>query len=93
MPNYEIDIWSYDVWGNEEEGYTVNDRSRETTLHYDHKPTDKEIDELIEQYFGHSRDGVTVDNGIGDDTHYEVILDDNENTEYPLGQILIEEVI
>jgi hypothetical protein len=92
MANFEIDIWSYDTWGNEEDGYTVNDRCRITTLEQDHAPTDEEINTIIEEYFGTEKDGVSVDGGIGDDMHYEIILDDDENTDYPLGQILIEKV-
>ena len=38
-------VWSYDVWGNDEDGYSVNDRSE---ISYGEFSPDKSDDENIE---------------------------------------------
>lgn len=80
-------VWSYDTWGNDQEGYTVNDRSEEGTIELPGEPTDADIMTAIEPYFDISR--VTIDNGISDDTVIEIVLEEDDG--YPVGQLVIED--
>jgi hypothetical protein len=87
-PVSTYEIWSYDVWGNEDNGYEVNDRFN---LHREYPSdneslTDEEIKGIIEEYFG-DPDYITVDNRTGDGEHIYLVLDDDENTDYPIGEI------
>lgn len=82
------DIWSYDVWGNEEEGYQVNDRSRlDTITTLTNEITDGRLEQIIQDYFG-DPDKIQVDNGCSDDEHIYLVLTDDEVTDYPIGEII-----
>ena len=88
---YEIEIWSYDTWGNEEEGYTVNDRCKIGTMKTRKIPSDKKIQEIINDYFSDENE-VSIDHGCSDETHIYLVRNSEEYSDYPEGEILIEEV-
>jgi hypothetical protein len=81
-----IEIWTYDVWGNEEDGYEVNDRSKVDTIETDlTELTDAKIKELISDYF---LDPENIDtDGYGDEKHVYLVFNDDEHSDYPLGEI------
>lgn len=82
------EIWSYDVWGNEEEGYTVNDRCKLDTIDTESgELPDEIIEQLIRDYFG-DPEYITVDHGISDDEHIYLVLNDEEVSDYPAGEII-----
>jgi hypothetical protein len=82
----EYTVWSYDVWGNDEDGYTVNDRSEIGSGEVSDNVTDDEIREIIRDNFDETR--VCIDHGISDDHNIEIVLEEDEY--YPVGQIVIE---
>ena len=84
MVDHEWTVWSYDTWGNEEDGYSVNDRSEIGTVILPDNPTDAQINEAVGEYFDISR--VCIDNGISDDTTIEIVLEEDEG--YPVGQLV-----
>jgi hypothetical protein len=74
-------FWSYDVWGNDEEGYTVNDRTEMCDIITDNDSPD--IDEINEVLT--LNDDVTIDEGITTDEIIELISGDDEK---PYGQLV-----
>ena len=83
-------VWSYDVWGNDEDGYSVNDRSEIDSGEFSPDKTDDEnISEIIDNNFDVTE--VEIDNGISSDENIEIVLKSDGG--YPVGQIEIEEVI
>ena len=79
----EWHVWSYDIWGNDEDGYDVNDRSEIGAVELPENPTDAQINEAIGEYFDTSI--VCIDEGASDDMHIEIVLKEDE--EYPVGMI------
>jgi hypothetical protein len=88
------ELWTYDVWGNERDGYEVNDRScfdREypMTLKVEtaSQGTDLEFtfayptDRQIRNAFGIGKYRITLD---GDDTHIYITADVSG---YPVGEL------
>jgi len=84
-----IEVWTYDVWGNEEDGYEVNDRSKISEYETDlTELSDKDIKEIIaEQFF---EPETICDDGNGDDQHIYLVLNDKEHSDYPLGEIYLD---
>ena len=84
-----IEVWTYDVWGNEEDGYEVNDRSKIAEYETDLiELSDKDIKEIIEENFFHPE---TIDSdGNGDDQHVYLVLNDTDHSDYPLGEIYLD---
>lgn len=90
------EIWTYDVWGNADDGYEVNDRSCQDR-HYEltlpieinNIGTEREFesayptDEQIRDMFGVD---AVIDRGIGDDVSIYITLGNDEG--YPLGEML-----
>ena len=83
-----IEIWLYDVWGNEEDGYEVNDRTKiseyETELI---SLTDEGVREIISDEFLNY--AAISDDGNGDNQHAYLVLNDKKHTDYPLGEIYL----
>ncbi len=44
-------IWTYDVWGNEKDGYEVNDRFPHGVVDLPENPTDAEIGKMLNREF------------------------------------------
>jgi len=80
-------VWSYDTWGNDEDGYSVNDRSEINNGTLPDNFTDKDINEIIAENFDFSR--VCIDDGISSPENIEIVLE--EDNYYPVGQIVIED--
>lgn len=89
------EVWTYDVWGNEEDGYEVNDRScqaraykLELPIEINNAGTPQQFerayptDEQIREIFGEE---AIIDNGVGDDVNIYITLADDES--YPLGEM------
>lgn len=79
-------VWSYDVWGNDEDGYSVNDRCEIDHGECSHYPSDDEITKII----GNNWDVklVAIDWGSSDESNIEIVSAGDEY--YPVGQIEIE---
>ena len=73
-------FYSYDVWGNEDEGYEVNDVFRTSSV-FDipDDATDEQILEIIE-----AKKYVEIDNNVMAD---DIIYFQSSNTGKPLGEI------
>ena len=83
-------VWSYDTWGNDEDGYSVNDRCEISSGEFSpDKTVDENINEIIDNNFDIKE--VEIDNGISSDENIEIVLKSDDG--YPVGQIEIEEVI
>jgi hypothetical protein len=89
------ELWSYDVWGNETDGYEVNDRScfaRQYKLRLavvvNNEGTPQEFisaypkDNQIRRAFGCKRVQLDLE---GDDTYIYV---SDETTGYPIGEMI-----
>lgn len=80
------EVWTYDVWGNPEDGYDVNDRScacRDYEIESDDgQPTDVQIRECFETYFGLGGEG--IETGGSDTTVYVGRARDG----YPIGEMI-----
>jgi len=91
MPNV-IEVWTYDVWGNEEDGYEVNDRTKiseyDTNLT---ELTDKDIKDIIEECFFHP-ENIDIDNNVMCDNPIYLILNDTDHSDYPVGEIFLRKV-
>jgi hypothetical protein len=86
-----IEVWLYDVWGNEEDGYDVNDRTKIASYDTDlTKLTSKDIDEIIKDSF-HHEENISIDNNVMGDNPVYLLLNDDEHTDYPLGEIYLRE--
>jgi hypothetical protein len=82
-----IEVWVYDVWGNDEDGYDVNDRSKVASYETDKKElSDKDIKEIIEEYFLNP-DKITLDNNVMSDNCFYLLFNDKDHSDYPLGEI------
>lgn len=44
-------LWSYDVWGNEDDGYEVNDRFPHGVIELPANPTDEQITKALNKNF------------------------------------------
>jgi len=89
----KLTCWINDVWGNEDDGYEVNDRSRVAELGIDAPTlTDEELRETIDAWFGTKGEGVTVDQSCSDDHHIQLVLNDKDHSDYPIGSIEVEEI-
>jgi hypothetical protein len=76
-------LWSYDVWGNEEDGWEVNDRCCLSRLFEIHAAGDDATDEEIRLALvacGYLKDGFAIETD-GDDRMIEVT---QANNGYPL---------
>ena len=85
-------FWDYDVWGNEEDGFTVNDRNEVAEILLPVSPTCQDIvDELKAIGWVNSGDDIRIgiDEGTSDDTRINLILDENER---PIGELLREDL-
>jgi len=82
----EYKVWNYDVWGNDEDGFTVNDRNEIGSVDLPDDPTDAQILEAISEYW--DTDRLTIDDSadFGDGV-IEIIV---EETEEPVGQLVRE---
>jgi len=76
------ELWEYDVWGNEEDGWTVNDRSCIDRAYTIRSRGDSPSDYQIRKAFGL---GCKVDID-GDDT---IIYVDRERDGLPIGEMLL----
>jgi hypothetical protein len=70
MKTYKL--YTYDLWGNAKDGYTINDYYGQDTFELDSKLTDKEIFRLI-GIKPQSQNHVMFDNGISDDSCLYVV--------------------
>lgn len=79
-------IWTYDVWGNANDGYEVNDcycQCREHEIESDDgQPTDAQVRECFETYFGLGKTRIDID---GDDRSVYVT---RERDGYPIGEMI-----
>jgi hypothetical protein len=85
-------FWDYDVWGNEEDGFTVNDRNEVAEILLPVSPTCQDIvNELKAIGWVNSGDDIRIgiDEGTSDDTRINLILDENE---MPIGELIREEL-
>jgi hypothetical protein len=84
-----IEIWTYDVWGNDEDGYDVNDRCKigeyETDLT---ELSAKEIESIVSEYFLHP-ENISIDDNVMCENPVYLVLNDKEHTDYPLGEIYL----
>ena len=86
-----IEVWVYDVWGNEDDGYEVNDRSKVSDYETDiTELTSESIKNIIEEEFFHP-ENIEIDNNVMCDNPVYLILNDDEHTDYPLGEIFLSE--
>ncbi len=86
MAQYEL--WSFDVWGNEKDGYEVNDRSNWTyNFQMDSESTDAQIVKALVDW-GFLADHVKPsDIEIeGDGEHF---FFNDAATHYPLGELIL----
>lgn len=83
---FKYRVWSYEVWGNDEDGYSVNDRSEIDNGTLEHFPTDDELKDIIENNWYSGL--IQVDESCSDERNIEIVLKENEY--YPVGQIEIE---
>lgn len=42
-------VWTYDVWGNPKDGFTVNDRFKQNTITFDSDSSDAHIIRLLKR--------------------------------------------
>lgn len=86
-----VEIWVYDVWGNEEDGYDVNDRSKVSDYEVDYTElTCERIKEIVNEEFFHP-ENISIDQNVMCDNPVYLVLNDKEHTEYPLGEIYLSE--
>lgn len=76
-------VWTYDTWGNEEDGYTVNDRREVGSVELSKDAPEHEILEAVSNWFDIER--ITVDDGVSDENTIELILE--ESGDQPVGQL------
>lgn len=80
------EVWTYDVWGNAEEGYNVNDRycqCREAEIESDDGfPTDAQIRDTF---------GLEPDTAIDTDGDDKVIYVNLADDGCPVGEMLLNE--
>lgn len=79
------ELWTYDVWGNETDGWDVNDRTcldREFAL-----PTDSSDDEIKQALIdaGYLKPGFEIDLD-GDDM---IVFVNQSNNDFPLFELLL----
>lgn len=79
-------IWFYDVWGNDEEGYSVNDQSKSGTIELPDNHTEDEFLEAIGEYF--DMDQCMISDDCDPEFSYEIVLKTDEF--YPVGQVVPE---
>ena len=88
----KLTCWINDVWGNEDDGYEVNDRSKAAVVIVEEMAlTDEELRETIDAWFGTKGEGVEVDYSCSDDQHIQLVLNDKTHSDYPIGSIEVEE--
>ena len=80
------EVWSYDVWGNAEDGYEVNDRCKIGTVELPDKPTEKDVLEAISEYWDISQ--VDISNAFDWEFSIEIVGKDDEFE--PVGQLVPE---
>jgi hypothetical protein len=84
-------VWTLDVWGNEIDGYDVNDRSRAGYIELVESYTDHDIlQALKDENFLKESVKFTDINIDGDDTL--IFIDSAENA-YPLFQLTLTEIL
>ena len=84
-----VELWTYDVWGNEQDGYEVNDRSKIAEIETDIKElTSEKIAEIVGEYFYHP-ENITRDNNICSDNMVYLVMNDENHSDYPLGEIFL----
>ena len=84
-----IEVWVYDVWGNEEDGYEVNDRTKIAFYDTDLVAlTAKDIDEIIKENFEHE-ENISIDNNVMGSNPVYLLLNDKGHSDYPLGEIYL----
>lgn len=79
-------VWFYEVWGNDEEGYSVNDRSEAGTIELPTNHTEKEFIEAIGEYFDMEK--CMISNDCDPEFSYQIVLQDDEF--YPVGEVVPE---
>lgn len=80
------EIWFYDVWGNDEDGYSVNDRSNAGTIELPENHTEKEFLEAIGEYFDMEK--CMISNDCDPEFSYQIVLKEDEF--YPVGEVVTE---
>lgn len=90
----QLTCWTHDVWGNEDDGYEVNDRSKAAVINInDVTLTDEELRETLDAWFGTQAENITVDHSVSDDKHIQLVLNDKKHSDYPIGSIEVEEIL
>jgi len=88
----EYTFWVYDVWGNAEDGYTVNDRQNtKVTITLSDSDSDEDILNLLEENNLINRENTETTfsiDGISDDETIEINIGDDEK---PFGQLVKED--
>ena len=85
-----IEVWTYDVWGNEEDGYEVNDRSKIADYETDLKElTSKDIEEIVEEYFL-KPENISIDQNVMCENPVYLVFNDKDHSDYPLGEIFFD---
>lgn len=85
---HTYDVWSYDVWGNEEDGFEVNDRSKIGTI--DLSDADVDVDrQLINQLIknGFLKENANVSDFAIDGCQYTLYVNVEANG-YPLYELV-----
>lgn len=82
----QFKVWSYDVWGNEEEGYIVNDRSEtDITLCISEDASDRDIIKALKTT-GFLKKGLHYDKFIIDgENDYTLYIDYGDH--YPVCEL------
>ena len=84
-----IEIWTYDVWGNEDDGYEVNDRSKISSYETDlTELTSDEIKSIVSEYFYHP-ENISRDQNVMCENPVYLVLNDKDHSDYPLGEIYL----
>ena len=69
MKTISYELWFYDVWGNAEDGYNVNDRNcADENVEFDCENNEYPTMAQIAEYLGCSVEAIEDDN-FGDETH------------------------
>lgn len=81
-------VWTYDVWGNAEDGYDVNDRHKIAVVDLSEKPTDGEIIQAMYDT------GIVTNEGIRNQMEVtgepELLYVNVEEDGYPVAELVKE---
>jgi hypothetical protein len=82
-------FWLYDVWGNNEDGYNVNDRrSIRENIEIDDPADDSDVLNVLSEngiISDQDKDKLVIDNGSSDDETIQLVFADDEK---PFGQLV-----